>query len=145
MGAHAAVPARGTKGRGRSAGQAAGQATTTMSRAAWAIPLLLGLTYGIYTTFMARGTTPDPLSWSNVGFGVLCGAIVTAVAFLVGKATKTRTPGIRATSFATPFGIAMGFLYSLGGGSILTSVFMGLILGAGMFVSAYYAFYSHSD
>jgi hypothetical protein len=110
-----------------------------------AIPLLLGLTYGIYTTFMARGTTPDPLSWSNVGFGVLCGAIVAAVAFLVGRATKGRSPGIRAISFTVPFAAAMGFLYSLGGGSILSSVIMGLVLGAGMFVSVYYAFYSHSE
>ncbi|MFF0745122.1 hypothetical protein ACFYVL_32450 [Streptomyces sp. NPDC004111] len=107
-----------------------------------AIPLLLGLTYGIYVAFMARGG--NPLTWSNVWFGVLWGAVLAAVAFLVGRTTKTLAPGIRATSFAVPFGAAMGFLHSLGGSSILTSVVMGLALAAGMFVAAYYAFYSHS-
>ncbi|MFI5803529.1 hypothetical protein [Streptomyces sp. NPDC051561] len=115
----------------------------TATRASWAIPLLLGLTYGIYTAFMARGTSP--LTARNVWLGVLCGVILTVVAYLVGKLGKGLPAGPHAAAFAAPFGIAMGFLYSLGGGSILTAVLLAMTLAASMFVASYYVFYSHSD
>ncbi|MFD3516870.1 hypothetical protein [Streptomyces sp. NPDC058657] len=151
MGTHAAVPTRGTRARrgirpgtpGPGPAPGSHPGTHGASRSALVLPLVLGLAYGVYVAFMARGT--GPLTWSNVWFGVLWGVILTAVALLVGRMIKGRTPGMRAIAIAVPFAAAMGYLFSLGGGSVLTSVVLALVLGAGMYIATYYAFYSHSD
>ncbi|MFJ6696549.1 hypothetical protein ACIQM4_10800 [Streptomyces sp. NPDC091272] len=142
MGAHVAVPGRGT-GRAPRVPQPAGAAAPTRAgRAGWAVPLTLGVVYGIYTAFMARDSSP--LTWGNVWLGVVCGVILTAIAYAVGKVGHRLAPGQRALAFAVPFGIAMGFLFSLGGGSVLTSVVLALALFAAMLVASYYVFYSHA-
>ncbi|MEU8887164.1 hypothetical protein [Streptomyces sp. NPDC048442] len=144
MGAHAAMPGRGAGGAvtGTSGNTAHASHASHASRASWAIPLTLGVAYGIYIAFMARGSSP--LTWANVGLGVLCGVIMAAIAYGVGKAGKYLGPGQRALAFAVPFGAGMGFLFSLGGASVLTSVVYALVLFAGMLVTAHYAFYSHT-
>ncbi|WP_433546584.1 hypothetical protein ACQPZG_16920 [Streptomyces sp. CA-294286] len=124
MGVHAAA-----RGRGR------GPAGAT--RASWAIPLLLGLVYGGYAAFMARGT--GPLTGANVLFGAVCGLVLAAVAYGVGRIGKGLAAGPRALSYAVVLGAAMGFLHSLADGSVLSSVALGLALGAAMLVATYYA------
>ncbi|MFI0978132.1 hypothetical protein ACH4SP_14180 [Streptomyces sp. NPDC021093] len=142
MGAHAAAPGHASRVPGHTSGTSHTSGTAHASRASWGIPLTLGVVYGVYIAFMARGSSP--LTWANVGLGVLCGVIMTAIAYGVGKAGKRLGPGQRALSFAVPFGAGMGFLFSLGGASILTSVVYALALFAGMLVASYYAFYSHA-
>ncbi|GHH38893.1 hypothetical protein [Streptomyces candidus] len=124
MGTHAAV---------RDAGRGAAGAT----RASWALPLFLGLVYGGYAAFMARGT--GPLTGANVLFGVLCGLVLAALAYGVGRIGKVLDAGPRAFSYAVVFGSAMGFLHSLADGSVLGSVVLGPALGAAMLVATYYA------
>ncbi|MGW7413724.1 hypothetical protein [Streptomyces sp. NPDC054863] len=141
MGAHAAMPGRGAPS--AAPGTSAHTSSRThASRASWAVPLALGVVYGIYIAFMARGSSP--LTWANVGLGVLCGLLMTSLAYGVGKAGKRLGPGERALSFAVLFGAATGFLFSLGGASVLTSVVFALVLFAGMFAASYYVFYSHA-
>ncbi|MBT2392507.1 hypothetical protein J7E87_24535 [Streptomyces sp. ISL-1] len=107
---------------------------------AWAVPLTLGVAYGFYAGFLRR--TGRDVNWGDVLFGVVCGVIVAALAFALGRIQQSLSHELRAAAYATLFGGAMGYLYSQTGESVLKSCGMGLILGGAMFVSAFYVFHT---
>ncbi|MGW3623708.1 hypothetical protein [Streptomyces sp. NPDC000880] len=122
MAAHAAVPVRHHGSR------------------AWVVPVTLGVVYGFYAGFLRR--TGRDVNWGDVLFGVVCGVIVAALAFALGRIQHALPYEVRAAAYATLFGGAMGYLYSQSGESVLKSSGIGLILAGAMFVSAFYVFHS---
>ncbi|MCX5200183.1 hypothetical protein OG897_01710 [Streptomyces sp. NBC_00237] len=152
MGAHAAVPVRtarrsgtGRGGTGNGAGNPAYGPTrsTATPRAIGVLSATLGLIYGLYVGLVDR--RGGDLLAGNVWLGVLCGVLFTALFAAVWQALRGAAPGARALGFAVLTGIAMGFLASRGDGSVLSSAALGLAVGAGIGVSAYYYFSSRAD
>ncbi|HET6857861.1 MAG TPA: hypothetical protein VFH94_12325 [Streptomyces sp.] len=135
MAAHAAMPGR--SGRPGRSGPAVRARRLPMGLA---VPLVLGVLYGIYAAFMARdGST---LTGWNVLLGVVCGLVVTALGVLLVRNQGALPREVRAGAYGALFGVAMGFLHSLGDPSILRSVAMGAALGAAMAAASFYVFYT---
>lgn len=107
---------------------------------AWALPVTLGVAYGFYAGFLRR--TGRDVNWGDVLFGVVCGVIVAALAFGLGRIQQSLSHEVRAAAYATLFGGAMGYLFSQTGASVLKSSVMGLVLGGAMLVSAFYVFHT---
>ncbi|GAA2958800.1 MULTISPECIES: hypothetical protein [Streptomycetaceae] len=110
---------------------------------AWALPLTLGVILGFWAFFIRRdgGATTAGQIWlgvvSGVAFAVLC--------FLLGRTQRALPRELRAAAYGALAGIAIGFLYSLNDNSVLSSAVLGLVVGAGVFLSAFYLFYTHED
>ncbi|WP_028810590.1 hypothetical protein [Streptomyces flavidovirens] len=104
------------------------------------VPVVLGAVYGMYASFLARDA--GPVTGWNVGFGVLCAVVVAALCFLLGRTEGALIPLVRAAAYGALFGVAIGFLHSLAGNSILDSVIVGGATGAGLGAAAFYVFYT---
>ncbi|MEV4739940.1 hypothetical protein [Streptomyces sp. NPDC049555] len=111
------------------------------SRATWAVPAVAAFVYGLYVVFISHEN-----GFSEAG-GWLLGLVAAVVSFAVGYALvrgrDRMITEVRAAAFGALFGICMGFLHNLGGGSVLRSAGIGLTLGIGMGLTAYYVFYVH--
>ncbi|MER7947508.1 hypothetical protein ABTY59_08990 [Streptomyces sp. NPDC096079] len=126
MAAHAAVPT------GR-----------RISLHGWGAPVTIGVLYGLYAATNARHGGPTTLGQLWLG---LASAIVLAVAIYALRHyghVLPREP--RAAAWGALVGIAVGFLYSLAGASVLSSSGLGLMSGAVSGAAAYYLFYTHED
>ncbi|MCX5082945.1 hypothetical protein ACFC18_20370 [Streptomyces sp. NPDC056121] len=133
--AHAA-PASGTSGlRSMAAG----------SRLSMALPLLLGIVYGIWASGIRRdaGPTIAGITTGNVLFGFLTGIIVAVVTFGIHRASFRLPRELRAVTWAAWAGIAFGYLYSLTDASVLRSTIMALVVAAGVFAAMFYHYYTH--
>ncbi|MER8046805.1 hypothetical protein [Streptomyces sp. NPDC094032] len=127
MAAHAAVPAR----------------RRAPSTHGWAVPATLGILYGLYAPVIVRDG--GALTWGQLWLG-----LISAVVVAVGIYTLRRYGGrlrreLRAVAWGAFSGIAIGFLYSLSGGSIYSSTLLGLIVAAVNGGAAFYLFYTHED
>jgi drug/metabolite transporter (DMT)-like permease len=107
---------------------------------AWALPVTLGVAYGFYAGFLRR--TGRDVNWGDVLFGVVCGIIVVALAYGLGRIQQSLSHEVRAAAYATLFGGATGYLFSQTGASVLKSSVMGLVLAGAMAVSAFYVFHT---
>ncbi|GGN65666.1 hypothetical protein GCM10011579_036330 [Streptomyces albiflavescens] len=115
----------------------------THAIARWAIPVVGGLVYGYWTAGINRDG--GPITGWNVLFG-----FVSAIAFaalyigvrLVAPLLKRELHAVLWSAFA---GITFGFMYSQTGSSVLRSTFMALAVAAGVFVLAFYRYYTHED
>ncbi|GGX13073.1 hypothetical protein GCM10010297_38230 [Streptomyces malachitofuscus] len=138
--AHAAPRTRGAIERGSTTDVFSGRA----HRAALvAMPVLLGLVYGYWAA--ANRRHGGPITGWNLLFGFL-----TALAFaVVLMALLTLAPKLRrelhAVAWAAFSGIAVGFLFSQSGGSVLRSTALSLAVAAGVFATMFYRFYTHED
>ncbi|WP_254711605.1 hypothetical protein [Streptomyces sp. TRM64462] len=133
MGAHAA-PARHRRARTR--GSAGG---STLS---WALPASLAFVYGLYAGFLDRGD--GPTDWGNVVFGLVSGVVFGALAYGLGRVQRSLPRELRGIAYGALTGVGVGWLHSAAGGfSVLSSSFIGLIVGASMFCAAFYVFYTH--
>ncbi|WP_434592847.1 hypothetical protein [Streptomyces sp. A5-4] len=132
MAAHVATPGR--------TGRSGRAVRPHRLSAALGVPLVLGVLYGIYVAFMARGGST--LTGWNVLLGVLCGLIATALGALLVRNGGALKRELRAGAYGALFGVAMGFLHSLGGTSVLWSVTVGAALGAAVAAASFYVFYT---
>jgi hypothetical protein len=101
-----------------------------------ALPLGLGLLYG----YWAAANTRDggPITGWNLFFGFMT-SLAFMLAFMAMQALTPRlSRGIRAVAWAAFTGIALGFLVSTTGTSVIRSLVMGAALAVGVFVSALY-------
>ncbi|MGW0602561.1 hypothetical protein [Streptomyces sp. NPDC002640] len=102
----------------------------------WALPLGLGLIYGFWAaTNVRRG---DGITGWNLFFGFAT-ALVFMLALMALRALAPRLPRVRrAAAWAAFAGTALGFLVSTTNQSVLHSIFLGLAMAVGVFVSVLY-------
>lgn len=133
MATHANLP---TRGRSR--------ARTTARRHhtpfAWALPLALGVIFGFYAAFILRDGGPS--TGGQVVLGVVAGVVFAALCFGLGRIQRALPRELRAAAYGALTACAIGFLVSLNGGSVLRSSAIGLAVGAGALLSAFYLFYT---
>ncbi|OAH14886.1 hypothetical protein [Streptomyces jeddahensis] len=111
------------------------------STAAWAVPLVLGVVYGLWASGIQRDA--GPITVGNVFFGILTGVLVAAITYglhIAGPRMRRETRALAWTVFA---GIAIGYVFSLTGASVLWSTVLALCVAAGVFAAAFYHYYSN--
>ncbi|WP_267241692.1 hypothetical protein [Streptomyces sp. PR69] len=124
MAAHAAAPTRRQHG-----------------HLGWALPLVLGISYGAYAAFIARDGGPG--SVGQAVLAVVSGAVLAVLAYLLGRFQASLPRELRALAYGALSAAAIGFLVSLTGSSVLRSAGLGVAVGAGVTVVAFYLFYTH--
>lgn len=120
-----------------------GHTTHHVSKAALARPLLMGLVYGVYAAFMKRQM--GPVDAGNVFYGILCGALFAACMFALARIGPRLNREMHAAAYGAFAGIAFGYLYSLADDTILRSVGLALLVGAGVGMAAFYRYYTRED
>ncbi|WP_326698540.1 hypothetical protein OG909_15120 [Streptomyces sp. NBC_01754] len=106
----------------------------------WVLPLVLGVIVGFWAFFIHRdgGATTGGLIWlgvaSGVGFAALC--------FVLGRVQGRLPVEARAAAYGAVTAIVIGYLFSLHNHSVLSSTVLGLGVGAGVTVYAFYLFYT---
>ncbi|MET7857921.1 hypothetical protein ABZS81_11955 [Streptomyces sp. NPDC005318] len=129
MATHASTPTR----------RAMPARTQRPSTLSWAMPVTLGVIAGWWATSIVRGG--GVLTGTQLALGLISGAVLAALCFALGRVQKRLPVEAKAVAYGTLFGGTVGFLYSLSGKSVLAASVVGLVTGAGMLVSAFYAFY----
>ncbi|MFD6436926.1 hypothetical protein [Streptomyces venezuelae] len=115
--------------------------TTSTSASRWAgLALLAGVVYGLWACATRRDG--GPITTGNVMLGVVTGLIFAAVMFALHRLAPSLPRELRALSWTAFAGIAFGFLYSLGGASVLRSTVMALVVAAGVFAVMFYRYYT---
>ncbi|MFE3180399.1 hypothetical protein ACFXKR_05765 [Streptomyces violascens] len=135
MAAHASVPATSHRANRRTAPH--------LSRAVLAIPVVLGVMYGLYTFANQRGG--GAITGGQIVLGIVSGLAVIGLGIGLLGIQSALPRELRAAAYGTLFGAAMGFLYSLSDHSVLKSSGMGAIFGGVMFLVSFYWFYTHED
>ncbi|MFJ8753860.1 hypothetical protein ACIREO_31720 [Streptomyces sp. NPDC102441] len=109
----------------------------------WAVPLVLGVILGFWAFFINRdgGATTGGQIW----LGVVSGVAFAALCFALARVRWALPRELRAAAFGVLTGGAVGFLSSLNGKSVLMSGFIGLVVGAGMFFTMFYAYYTREE
>ncbi|MFI6644234.1 hypothetical protein [Streptomyces sp. NPDC050504] len=100
---------------------------------AGALPVVLGVGYFLYALFIGRSAVP----------ALLAGAVLAVLVFALVRVGGALPRELRAASYGALAGAAIGYLYSLTDASVLTSVGIGLTVGAGTLAAAFYVFYTH--
>jgi hypothetical protein len=95
-----------------------------------AIPAFIALCYCLYAAFIAGDN-----GWST--------GLTWLIALVSGRWQSGRQPETVAAVYGVIFGLAMGYLLSLNGWSILKSCGSGLALAAAMAVSVFYIDHTH--
>ncbi|MCT9092737.1 hypothetical protein N4G70_28280 [Streptomyces sp. ASQP_92] len=114
-----------------------------LSRAVLATPVVLGVVYGLYAAQIQRGG--GVLTGGQIVLGVVSGVAVMVLGLCLLRFQSALPRELRAAAYGTLFGGAMGFLYSLADHSVLRSSGIGAVFGGGMFLVAFYVFYTHED
>ncbi|WP_228976013.1 hypothetical protein [Streptomyces sp. DH12] len=135
MGAHAA-PARHRRSRTRPPGGAADRHPLRR-----ALPAALAVVYGLYAGFLHRGD--GPTDWGDVLFALAAAVVFGALCLGLARVQRRLPREARGLAYGALGGTAIGFLYSVSGGSLLASAVLGLIVGAAFFCAAFYVFYTH--
>ncbi|MFD7065739.1 hypothetical protein ACFV97_00705 [Streptomyces sp. NPDC059913] len=135
MSTHAAMPTRGRTG---SRVQTRGH-----SALSWAIPVILGGAYGLYASFILRnhGATGYRQFW----YGLITAVVLAVLCFALGRVQHRMIPLLRGLAYGLLTAAAIGLLVGLTGSSVLRSSMLGLSVGLGMFITAFYLFYTHEQ
>ncbi|MDX2562541.1 hypothetical protein PV371_23200 [Streptomyces sp. TX20-6-3] len=126
MAAHAAIPVR-----------------KPFSTHGLATPAVIGVLYGLYAATVARQGGPTTLG--QLWLGIVSALVLGAGIYVLRRHGRALFREARAAAWGSLTGIAVGFLYSLSGASILSSSGLGLAVAALNGVAAYYLFYTHED
>ncbi|MFE7750079.1 hypothetical protein [Streptomyces sp. NPDC057428] len=108
---------------------------------AWATPVSLGVILGFWAFYIKRdgGTTTD----GQIYLGVISGVAYAALCYAFVLVAHALPRVLRAGGYAVLAGGAIGYLFSLNGNSVFSSSGLGLVVGAGMFLTMFYFDYSH--
>ncbi|MEV6578154.1 hypothetical protein AB0M92_08295 [Streptomyces sp. NPDC051582] len=101
--------------------------------------LLLGLVYGVWAAFMKRQT--GPVDAGNVFYGILCGVVFAAIMYALSQVGPRLMQELHAAAYGAFGGVAVGYLYSLADHSILRSCLVGLLVGMGVGLAAFYRYH----
>ncbi|MFF4548275.1 hypothetical protein [Streptomyces sp. NPDC001435] len=117
----------------------------THAIARWVTPAVLGLIYGYWAAANTR--YGGPITGWNLLFGFVT-AIVFFAVYMGLQALAPRLPReVHAVLWSAFASIAAGFLFSLSGRghTALESAILGLAIGALVFVTLFYRYYTHED
>ncbi|MGW1894485.1 hypothetical protein ACWCP6_30215 [Streptomyces sp. NPDC002004] len=107
------------------------------------VPVVLGIVYGFWTSGNARdGGDVTP---GNILLGFVSGIVFAGLWYALHRAHAHLPRELRAAAWAAFGGIALGFLVSLSGKTVLYSVYLGLAVAAGVFVTMFYRYYTTED
>ncbi|MET9799688.1 hypothetical protein [Streptomyces sp. NPDC006368] len=136
MSAHATLPGRHRRTARRAPGRTRGR-----SRTAWALPAVLAVLFGFYAQNIERdGAT---ITAGQALLGVVSGVVFGALCYALGRVQHALPRELRAAAYGALAGVAIGWLYSLSGTSVLTATAVSLAVGAGVGAVAFYVFYTH--
>ncbi|MFJ8586399.1 hypothetical protein ACIRD2_17350 [Streptomyces sp. NPDC093595] len=138
MSAHATLPGRHRRS---VEGAPGGTRTRGRGRAGWIVPLVLAVLYGFYAQNIERGGAT--ITAGQAVLGVVSGVVFGVLCFLLWRYRGRLPREPRAVAFGSLAGLAVGWLYSLSGNSVLTVAVVSLIVGAGVACAAFYVFYTH--
>ncbi|MFI9626877.1 hypothetical protein [Streptomyces sp. NPDC052042] len=135
MATHAAMP---TRGRARGRGRRPARRRTMLS---WAIPAVLGAAYGLYASFILRnnGASGGRQFW----YGLITAVVLAVLCYALARIQHGLIPLVRGVAYGALTAASIGLLVGLTGSSVLRSSALGLAVGLGMFVTAFYLFYTH--
>lgn len=105
--------------------------------------LLMGLVYGVWAAFLQRQM--GPVDAGNVFYGILCGALFAAVMFGLNRVGPRLKREAHAAAYGVFAGVAVGYLHSLTGSSVLSASVIGLFAGLGVGGVAFYRYYTRED
>ncbi|MFJ1749027.1 hypothetical protein ACIOJD_22685 [Streptomyces sp. NPDC088116] len=110
------------------------------SRLAVAAPLFVGVAYGAYASFIARGG--GPASFGQLALALISGVVMAALVFGLVRVQNSLMRELRAGAWGVLVGGSLGFLYSLTGHSVLLSSGIGLAIGAATVIATFYVYYT---
>ncbi|MEU0374529.1 hypothetical protein ABZ070_30730 [Streptomyces sp. NPDC006283] len=110
---------------------------------AWAVPVTLGLTFGIWAAFIQRVEDGGVATWGQWILGVITAVVIGALTFGLGRVQHALPRELRALAYGALAGAVIGFLTSLAGGSVLRAAGIGVAVGVAVGAAAFYAFYTH--
>ncbi|MFE2527620.1 hypothetical protein ACFXEL_25630 [Streptomyces sp. NPDC059382] len=113
--------------------------THDLSRSAMVRALLAGLVYGVWAAFIKRQM--GPVDAGNVFYGILCGVLFAAIMFTLGRIGNRLPRELHAAAYGAFGGVAVGYLYSLTGDSVLRSAGLGIAVAAATGLTAFYRYY----
>ncbi|MEV4973609.1 hypothetical protein [Streptomyces scopuliridis] len=102
--------------------------------------LLLGIAYGAYASYIARGG--GPATYGQLALALISGALVALLVFGLVRVQHRLMREVRAAAWGVLVGGGMGFLYSLTNHSVLLSSGIGLAIGAATVLVVFYALYT---
>ncbi|MFE6835406.1 hypothetical protein ACFVFI_11310 [Streptomyces sp. NPDC057705] len=114
-----------------------------LSTGAYVRPLLAGLVYGVWAADLKRQM--GPVDAGNVFYGILCGVLFAGIMFALARIGPRLMREVHATLYGVFTGIAAGYLHSLTDASVLSSTVIGLFVGMGVGLAAFYRYYTRED
>ncbi|EST26144.1 hypothetical protein M877_19595 [Streptomyces niveus NCIMB 11891] len=105
-----------------------------------AVPVTLGILYGVWAPFIQRHG--NPLNALQITLGVVSGLVLAILVFLLMRMPTTIQPELRATAFGVVAGVSVGFLHSLTYASVLRSSGIGLTVGGAAAIATFYFFHT---
>ncbi|MFE3139208.1 hypothetical protein [Streptomyces scopuliridis] len=102
--------------------------------------LLLGIAYGAYASYIARGG--GPATYGQLALALISGALVALLVFGLVVVQHRLMREVRAAAWGVLVGGGMGFLYSLTNHSVMLSSGIGLAIGAATVFVVFYALYT---
>lgn len=141
--AHAAIPTRRRHRYRQDHGQNHGQDQRNdhrhISRLAVAVPVLLGIAYGAYASFIAR--SGGPATYGQLALALISGVGMALLVFGLLRVAPALPRELRAAAWGVLVGGSIGFLYSLTDQSVLRSCAVGFFVAVGTIAATFYAFY----
>lgn len=132
--------ARPSRFSGRSPGRFPGPGRRRIPVHVVAVPVTLGILYGVWAPFIQRHGSP--LNALQITLGVVSGLAVAGLVFVLMRLPRTMAPELRAMSFGVVAGVSVGFLHSLTYASVLRSSGIGLAVGAAAALATFYYFHT---
>lgn len=139
MATHAAMPARQRPQGVRARAPARHRHTAKV----WAVPLTLGVLYGLYAAFIRRDG--GPATGGVVVLGVVAGIVFAVLCFALARSQMAMPREARAAAYGALTSCAVGFLVSLTDTGVIRSAILGLVVGVPVGIAVFYFFYSRED
>ncbi|GGW60103.1 hypothetical protein [Streptomyces xantholiticus] len=109
---------------------------------AWALPVTLGLTFGIWAAVIKRVEEGGVATGGQWVLGVITALVLAGLAFGLGRIQHRLPRELRALAYGALTAATIGFLTSLAGGSVLRAAGIGVAVGVGVGMAVFYFYYT---